>query len=329
MSFCLCCCATVYLNDTGTSTNLVSRCVFLQTIPDTGDHCPGVATHSDHYYCMFGPETGPEWFCTCIEMEGDYIFHCNDHRAKSPTELLKYELASAASAAALAPEPTPATLKPVETTPHPTVIITAPPQSTVQEVQQANSEVLVHAGDVIDLSNGEPQWWHNMHDKYGHTMRKCVFEQKIPNTGDSCPGVATHNDHYFCVWGTMEAPSWFCTCREVVGDYAFHCNYEQLRTPEEIQSVVDEAEQVVKEEEEALAEGLPIPPDNTSSSTPPPPPPPPASTPAPVPVTAPTPAPVRAAPTGPVKPGDVIDWSKEEPDWWNGQKDMLVEQLRK
>ena len=218
------------------------RCVFLQTIPDTGDLCPSVE-NTDHYYCFFGDESGPSWYCTCIELENappdTQVFHCNGQRAKSPSELLKYELNEAYAAVANNPKPSPATLKPVapEATPQPTIQLTHAATETKAEVS-ASYQAAVKAGDAFDWSQGEPQWWHNMKDQYGHTLRKCVFETRVPDTGDSCPGVASHSDHYFCVWGSIDIPTWYCTCIEKDGDYLFHCNDSELRTPDKIAKIV-------------------------------------------------------------------------------------------
>eukprot|EP00543_Licmophora_paradoxa_P012310 CAMPEP_0202473522 /NCGR_PEP_ID=MMETSP1360-20130828/91251_1 /ASSEMBLY_ACC=CAM_ASM_000848 /TAXON_ID=515479 /ORGANISM="Licmophora paradoxa, Strain CCMP2313" /LENGTH=68 /DNA_ID=CAMNT_0049100463 /DNA_START=18 /DNA_END=221 /DNA_ORIENTATION=- len=65
--------------------------------------------------------------------------------------------------------------------------------------------------------------------RYDDELRKCVFESRVPDDGDACPDLDKASDHYFCAFGSQEAPTWFCTCREVEGDFKFHCNDDELR----------------------------------------------------------------------------------------------------
>jgi len=100
-------------------------------------------------------------------------------------------------------------------------------------------ETAVHPGDLIGggYRHNEFRWWHDIKDKMEnkHLLRKCDFIEQVPDTGESCPGVATHSDHYFCIFGTSDGPSWYCTCYEHQGDYNFHCNPDKILSIEQIQ----------------------------------------------------------------------------------------------
>eukprot|EP00545_Synedropsis_sp_CCMP1620_P010446 CAMPEP_0119003130 /NCGR_PEP_ID=MMETSP1176-20130426/376_1 /TAXON_ID=265551 /ORGANISM="Synedropsis recta cf, Strain CCMP1620" /LENGTH=198 /DNA_ID=CAMNT_0006954699 /DNA_START=22 /DNA_END=618 /DNA_ORIENTATION=+ len=78
----------------------IRKCVFLVDIPDTGASCPGVSQR-DHYYCVFGNQTAATWFCTCIEKQGEYGFHCGDH-LKTVEEITALQAEELAKAEALA-----------------------------------------------------------------------------------------------------------------------------------------------------------------------------------------------------------------------------------
>jgi len=197
--------------------HLLRKCDFIERIPDTGDACPGVATHSDHYYCIFGNSDEPSWYCTCNENEEDYHFHCNPNAIMSVNEIQNGAAIDAI---------------------YRTVLF----ESTTTPEEEATADEIVHPGDLIDEEGGyrheEHQWWHDMKNgmENQHLLRKCDFIERIPDTGDSCPGVATHSDHYFCIFGYSDRPSWYCTCYEHEGDYRFHCNQNTMITVNEIQN---------------------------------------------------------------------------------------------
>jgi len=117
--------------------------------------------------------------------------------------------------------------------------------STTKTDSQGEAKLLktnkkvVNPGDLIGggYKHDEYQWWHDIKDKMEnkHILRKCDFIEEIPDNGESCPGVATHSDHYFCIFGTSDGPSWYCTCYEHQGDYHFHCNRDKMMSVEQVQ----------------------------------------------------------------------------------------------
>eukprot|EP00545_Synedropsis_sp_CCMP1620_P001906 CAMPEP_0119003528 /NCGR_PEP_ID=MMETSP1176-20130426/615_1 /TAXON_ID=265551 /ORGANISM="Synedropsis recta cf, Strain CCMP1620" /LENGTH=121 /DNA_ID=CAMNT_0006955139 /DNA_START=58 /DNA_END=423 /DNA_ORIENTATION=- len=73
----------------------LKKCVFIQHVAQTGDHCPGVAKHD--YYCMFGTawecegdeagtiiDSEPEWICMCNEET--WMFECGENKVSSTCE---------------------------------------------------------------------------------------------------------------------------------------------------------------------------------------------------------------------------------------------------
>jgi len=218
---------------------LLRKCEFLDRIPDTGDDCPGVATQSDHYYCIFGTSEEPSWYCTCNDE--DYEFHCsnsnqiiihnNNNIQQQQQSIIPRTMRSSENDNIFLKE------EGQNTT---TAAIVDAIQHSVLFDESNNKNEAVRPGDSIDKDGGyqhtEHPWWYdiktNMQNK--HLLRKCDFRKTIPNTGDRCPGVATRSDHYFCIFGTSVRPSWYCTCYEHVGDYKFHCNSNTIITVDEI-----------------------------------------------------------------------------------------------
>jgi len=219
--------------------HLLRKCEFLDHIPNSGDECSGVATHSDHYFCIFGDEQKPSWFCTCYEHIGDYKFHCNSNQISTVEEIIQDEPKTISS------ENDNIFQEEEEQEKNSSNAIVDAIQHIVlfEENTATNNnkeDEIVHPGDLIDKAGGyrheESQWWHDMKNDMmnQHLLRKCDFLERIPNTGDRCPGVATHSDHYFCIFGTSVRPSWYCTCYEHIGDYTFHCNSNTIITVDEI-----------------------------------------------------------------------------------------------
>jgi hypothetical protein len=104
------------------------RCEFLEFIPNTGDHCPGVSK-KDHYYCIYGDTTHATWFCTCVEKGiaevDEFVFHCADE-LHTVADIKALEASSATPGVTVDPQP----------------------------------------GDAIDWSIPFPQWWHDIKDQY-------------------------------------------------------------------------------------------------------------------------------------------------------------------
>mmetsp|Transcript_28756 Transcript_28756/g.47585 ORF Transcript_28756/g.47585 Transcript_28756/m.47585 type:complete len:175 (-) Transcript_28756:149-673(-) len=84
-------------------TNSYARCEFLENVPNTGDHCPGVS-RKGHYYCIYGNAVQATWFCTCIERTGDFVFHCATE-LRTPKEIAAITSATTANAGGSSGQP--------------------------------------------------------------------------------------------------------------------------------------------------------------------------------------------------------------------------------
>jgi len=139
----------------------VRKCEFLEFVPNTGDHCPGVS-RKDHYYCIYGNETQATWFCTCIEKTGEFVFHC-DTELRTTQDIVALELGSTASDPPQQPSnpPSNATVsaqQPIN-----------PPTNAPLTSQTGGSAVSTggpQPGDEIDWTIDFPQWWHDIKAQY-------------------------------------------------------------------------------------------------------------------------------------------------------------------
>jgi len=222
------------------NTHLLRKCDFLELIPDTGESCPGVATQSDHYFCIFGTSDGPSWYCTCYEHQGDYHFHCNPSDIMSVEQIREENTTPSVNIITNSLNFESDTIdKHVSETLKEADISTTKTDSQGEAKLLKTNKKVVNPGDLIGggYKHDEYQWWHDIKDKMEnkHILRKCDFIEEIPDNGESCPGVATHSDHYFCIFGTSDGPSWYCTCYEHQGDYHFHCNRDKMMSVEQVQ----------------------------------------------------------------------------------------------
>lgn len=127
------------------------RCEFLEFVPNTGAHCPGISA-IDHYYCIYGNEIQATWFCTCVERTSDFVFHCaNELRTVDTIEALLNATSDPPAILGTNP-PRPPTNPPTgrPTTLHSGVVIDNGPLP----------------GDLIDWTSPFPQWWFTIKDQY-------------------------------------------------------------------------------------------------------------------------------------------------------------------
>jgi hypothetical protein len=153
----------------------VKTCAFLDKIPSSNESCPDtdIDVQPGHYYCVFGTETQPTWFCKCHRFEGTYAFTCGSSMSLDDSEIVPVLSNSTAAPSEQQESQPPATNTEASQPSATTAVATNQPQiDGTGQVFNGDSDTT--PGDTIDWSQQESLWWTNM--KAGNSqLRKCVM----------------------------------------------------------------------------------------------------------------------------------------------------------